>query len=53
MILVGSQLVAQTQMELTSLSEEDKTYNQRLSLSPRSKFLDELAISDEMFFLVL
>ena len=36
-----------------SLSEEDKTHNQRLSLSPRSKFLDELAISDSMFFLVL
>ena len=36
-----------------SLSEEDKTHNQRLSLSPMSKFLDELAISDGMFFLVL
>ena len=28
------------------LSEEDKTHNQRLSSSPRSKFLDKLAISD-------
>ena len=36
-----------------SLSDEDKTHNQRLSLSSRSKFLDELAISDGMFFLVL
>ena len=29
-----------------SLSEEDKTHNQRLSSSPRSKLLDKLAISD-------
>ena len=29
-----------------SLSEEDKTHNQRLSFCPRSKFLDKLAISD-------
>ena len=36
-----------------SLSEEDKTQNQRLSWSPRSKFLDKLAISDGVFFLVL
>ena len=35
------------------LSEKNKTHNQRLSLSPRSKLLDELAISDGMFFLVL
>ena len=28
-----------------SLSEDDKTHNQRLSLSSRSKFLNELAIS--------
>ena len=34
-------------------SEEDKTHNQWLSSSPRSKFLDELTISDGMFFLVL
>ena len=34
-------------------SEEDKTHNQWLSSSPRSKFLDELAISDGVFFLVL
>ena len=29
-----------------SLSEEDKTHNQRPNLHPRSKFLDKLAISD-------
>ena len=28
------------------MSEEDKTHNQRLSMSPRSKILDKLAISD-------
>ena len=28
------------------MSEEDKTRNQRLSTSPRSKILDKLAISD-------
>ena len=28
------------------MSEEDKTHNQRLSTSPRSKLLDKLAISD-------
>ena len=36
-----------------SLSEEDKTHNQKPSSSPRSKFLDELAISNDVFFLVL
>ena len=30
------------------MSEEDKTHNQRLSTSPRSKFLDKLAISDDV-----
>ena len=33
--------------------EEDKTHNQWLSSSSRSKFLDKLAISDGVFFLVL
>ena len=33
--------------------EEEYAHNQRLNLSPRSKFLGGLAISDGMFFLVL
>ena len=30
------------------MSEEDKTHNQRLSTSPRSKILDKLAISNDV-----
>ena len=37
----------------SSLSEEEYAYNLRLNLRPRSKFLNGLAISDGMFFLVL
>ena len=45
--------VLQQLIGIMSLSEEDKTHNQRLSSSPRGKFLDELAISDGVFILVL
>ena len=38
--------VLQWLIGVMSLSEEDKTHNQRLSSSPMSKFLDKLAISD-------
>ena len=43
---LGWRWVLQRLMGVMSLSEEDKTHNQRLSSSPRSKFLDKLAISD-------
>ena len=33
-------------MGVMNLSEEDKTHNQRLGSSPRSEFLDKLAIFD-------
>ena len=36
-----------------SLSEEEYAHNQKLKLSPRSKFLDGLVISDGTFFPVL
>ena len=50
---LGWSWVLQQLIGVMSLSEEDKTHNQRLSSSLRSKFLDELAISDGVFFLVL
>ena len=31
----------------------EKTHNQGLNISPRNKFLDELAISESLFFTVL
>ena len=31
----------------------EKTHNQRLNISPRSKFLDELAILESLSFTVL
>ena len=33
-------------MEARSLSEENKTYNQVIISSPRSKFLDEMIVSN-------
>ena len=33
--------------------QEEKTHNRGSNLNPRSKFLDRLAISDSLFFLVL
>ena len=35
------------------MSEEEKTHNRGLNLSPKSKFLDGLVISDSLFFPVL
>ena len=35
-------------MEVRSLSEENKTHNQVIISSPRSKFLDELVISSDI-----
>ena len=31
----------------------EKTHNQGLNISPMSKFLDELAISESLFFTIL
>ena len=41
---LGWRWVLQQLMGVMSLSEEDKTHNQRLGSSPRSEFLDKLAI---------
>ena len=35
------------------LVQGEKTHNQGLNISPRSKFLDELAISKNLFFTIL
>ena len=35
-------------MKAKSLSEENKTHNQMINSSPRSKFLDEVVISDSV-----
>ena len=43
---LGWRWVLQRLMGVMSLFEEDKTHNQRLGSSPRSEFLDKLAISD-------
>ena len=43
---LGWRWVLQRLMGVMSLSEEDKTHNQRLGSSPRSEFLDKLAIFD-------
>ena len=43
---LGWRWVLQQLMGVMSLSEEDKTHNQRLGSSPRSEFLDKLAIFD-------
>ena len=43
---LGWRWVLQWLMGVMSLSEEDKTHNQRLGSSSRSEFLDKLAIFD-------
>ena len=43
---LGWRWVLQRLMGVMSLSEEDKTHNQRLGSSPRSEFLDKLAVFD-------
>ena len=43
---LGWRWVLQRLMGVMSLSEKDKTHNQRLGLSPRSEFLEKLAIFD-------
>ena len=43
---LGWRWVLQRLMGVMSLSEEDKTHNQRLGSSPRNEFLDKLAIFD-------
>ena len=43
---LGWQWVLQRLMGIMSLSEENKTHNQRLGSSPRSEFLDKLVIFD-------
>ena len=43
---LGWRWVLQRLMGVMSLSEEDKTHIQRLGSSPRSEFLDKLAIFD-------
>ena len=43
---LGGRWVLQWLMGVMSLSEEDKTHNQRLGSSLRSEFLDKLAIFD-------
>ena len=43
---LGWRWVLQRLMGVMSLSEEDKTHNQRLGWSLRSEFLDKLAIFD-------
>ena len=40
--------VLQWLIGVMSLSEEDKTHNERLGSSPRSEFLNKLAISDDI-----
>ena len=42
---LGWRWVLQQLMEAKSLSEEDKTHNQMINSSPRSKFLGKLVIS--------
>ena len=43
---LGWRWILQRLIGVMSMSEEDKTHNQRLSTSPRSMILDKLAISD-------
>ena len=43
---IGPKMGFQRLTEVRSLSEENKTPNQNINSSPRSKFLDKLVISD-------
>ena len=40
-------------IKILDLSEEEKTHNQGSNISPKSNFLDELAISESLFSTVL